>query len=289
MSDQKSSPKKKSIEWEKARWFILGAFVLFIAWPFITWGSLGIADWLFEGINFPETFRFGISGDMYGGLNALFAGLAFVGLIYTIFKQQDNFNEQFSEMRKDRVDSMVLNYTGLIRDSVKNLYVLYDMINIDKKESEGINVLKDYQRHFLTIESWFEGNIKRMPTDKEIGEEVALVSHYLVIMAPVASICYSALKKTICIIEDSQWDEDYRNILKNDLWMMVSQMPPNFLSLLYISLLMINKKDDVERVLQYFPSNIYKDDFVEKYLLISSFKSEVDMFNYVKSNIKFHP
>ena len=70
---------------------------------------------------------------------------------------------------------------------------------------------------------------------------------------------------------------------------MVSQMPPNFLSLLYISLLMINKKDDVERVLQYFPSNIYKDDFVEKYLLISSFKSEVDMFNYVKSNIKFHP
>lgn len=289
MSDKKSSSKKKSIEWEKARWFILGAFVLFIAWPFITWGSLGIADWLFEGINFPETSRFGISGDMYGGLNALFAGLAFVGLIYTIFKQQDNFNEQFSEMRKDRVDSMVLNYTGLIRDSVKNLYVLYDMINIDKKESEGINVLKDYQRHFLTIESWFEGNIKRMPTDKEIGEEVALVSHYLVIMAPVASTCYSALKKTICIIEDSQWDEDYRNILKNDLWMMVSQIPPNFLSLLYISMLMLNKKDDVERVFQYLSFNTYKDDFVEKYFYICSFKSENDMFNYVKSNIKFHP
>lgn len=289
MSDKKSSSKKKSIEWEKARWFILGAFVLFIAWTFITWGSLGIADWLFEGINFPETSRFGISGDMYGGLNALFAGLAFVGLIYTIFKQQDNFNEQFSEMRKDRVDSMVLNYTGLIRDSVKNLYVLYDMINIDKKESEGINVLKDYQRHFLTIESWFEGNIKRMPTDKEIGEEVALVSHYLVIMAPVASTCYSALKKTICIIEDSQWDEDYRNILKNDLWMMVSQIPPNFLSLLYISMLMLNKKDDVERVFQYLSFNTYKDDFVEKYFYICSFKSESDMFNYVKSNIKFHP
>ncbi len=289
MSDKKSSSKKKSIEWEKARWFILGAFVLFIAWPFITWGSLGIADWLFEGINFPETSRFGISGDMYGGLNALFAGLAFVGLIYTIFKQQDNFNEQFSEMRKDRVDSMVLNYTGLIRDSVKNLYVLYDMININKKESEGINVLKDYQRHFLTIESWFGGNIKRMPTDEEIDEEVALVAHYLIIMAPMASTCYSALKKTICIIEDSQWDEDYRNILKNDLWMMVSQIPPNFLSLLYISMLMLNKKDDVERVFQYLSFNTYKDDFVEKYFYICSFKSKSDMFNYVKSNIKFHP
>ena len=228
MSDQESSPKKKSIEWEKARWFILGAFVLFIAWPFITWGSLGIADWLFEGINFPETSRFGISGDMYGGLNALFAGLAFVGLIYTIFKQQDNFNEQFSEMRKDRVDSMVLNYTGLIRDSVKNLCVLYDIIGIDKKESEGINVLKDYQKHVFTIKSWFEGDIEKMPTDKKIDDEVTLVYHYSVIMAPVASTCYSALKKTICIIEDSQWDEDYRNILKNDLWMVVSQIPPMF-------------------------------------------------------------
>ena len=263
--------------------------VLFIAWPFITWISLGIADRLFEGINFPETSRFGISGDMYGGLNALFAGLAFVVLIYTIFEQQNDFNKQISEMRKDRVDSMVLNYTELIRDSVKNLCVLYDMIGIDKKESKGINVLKDYQRHFLTIKSWFEGNIEKMPTDKEIDEEVALVSHYSVIMAPVASTCYSALKKKICIIEDSQWDEDYRNILKNDLWMVVSQIPPNFLSLLYISLLMINKKDDVERVLQYFPSNIYKNDFVEKYLLISSFQSEDDMLNYVKSNIKFHP
>ena len=122
--------------------------VLFIAWPFITWISLGIADRLFEGINFPETSRFGISGDMYGGLNALFAGLAFVVLIYTIFEQQNDFNKQISEMRKDRVDSMVLNYTELIRDSVKNLCVLYDMIGIDKKESKGINVLKDYQRHF---------------------------------------------------------------------------------------------------------------------------------------------
>lgn len=98
--------------------------VLFIAWPFITWISLGIADRLFEGINFPETSRFGISGDMYGGLNALFAGLAFVVLIYTIFEQQNDFNKQISEMRKDRVDSMVLNYTELIRDSVK-IYMCY--------------------------------------------------------------------------------------------------------------------------------------------------------------------
>ena len=71
--------------------------------------------------------------------------------------------------------------------------------------------------------------------------------------------------------------------------MMVSQIPTNFLSLLYISMLMLNKKDDDERVFQYLSFNTYKDDFVEKYFYICSFKSESDMFNYVKSNIKFHP
>ena len=54
-------------------------------------------------------------------------------------------------------------------------------------------------------------------------------------------------------------------------------------------MLMLNKKDDVERVFQYLSFNTYKDDFVEKYFYICSFKSKSDMFNYVKSNIKFHP
>lgn len=42
------------------------------------------------------------------------------------------------------------------------------MIGIDKKESKGINVLKDYQRHFLTIKSWFEGNIEKCQQIKKL-------------------------------------------------------------------------------------------------------------------------
>ena len=102
MSDKKSSSKKKSIEWEKARWFILGASVLFIAWPFITWGSLSIADRLFEGINFPETSRFGISGDMYGGLNALFSGFALICFIYALHQQRLELQLQRRELSLQR-------------------------------------------------------------------------------------------------------------------------------------------------------------------------------------------
>ena len=76
--------------------------VLFIAWPFITWGSLGIADWLFEGINFPETSRFGISGDMYGGLNALFSGSAFICFIYALRQQRLELQLQRRELSLQR-------------------------------------------------------------------------------------------------------------------------------------------------------------------------------------------
>lgn len=267
MADQKFFSKKKHSE---KKWIliigIILVLVIFILWPL--WG---------------------MDNKMYEGLNALFAGLAFIGLVYTIFKQQDDFNEQISEMRKDRVDSMVLNYTGLIRDSVKNLYVLYDMIGANKKELKGIDVLKDYEKHFLTIKSWFKGDIKRMPTDEEIRNEVALVPHYSVIMVPVASTCYSALNKIICIIDDCQCDEYYRNLLKKDLWMIISPIPSTFLHFLYISLLMNYPKREVEKSLQYFPANIYKNDFVENYFNICLCKSEDDMFNYVKSNINIHP
>ncbi len=76
--------------------------VLFIAWPFITWISLGIADRLFEGINFPETSRFGISGDMYGGLNALFSGFAFICFIYALYQQRLELQLQRRELSLQR-------------------------------------------------------------------------------------------------------------------------------------------------------------------------------------------
>ena len=62
MADQESSPKKKRSKLNCMYGLLIIVSVLVIAWPFITWGSLGIADWLFEGINFPETSRF---GDVY--------------------------------------------------------------------------------------------------------------------------------------------------------------------------------------------------------------------------------
>ena len=102
MADQESSPKKKPSKRNCMYGLLIIVSVLFIAWPFITWGSLSIADRLFEGINFPETSRFGISGDMYGGLNALFSGFAFICFIYALHQQRLELQLQRRELSLQR-------------------------------------------------------------------------------------------------------------------------------------------------------------------------------------------
>ncbi len=112
MADQESSPKKKRSKRNCMYGLLIIVSVLFIAWPFITWGSLGIADWLFEGINFPETSRFGISGDMYGGLNALFSGSAFICFIYALRQQRLELQLQRRELSLQRRELRGRNYYG---------------------------------------------------------------------------------------------------------------------------------------------------------------------------------
>lgn len=102
MADHEHPSKKKRSKRNWMCYLLIIVSVLFVAWPFITWGILGIADRLFEGINFPETSRFGISGDMYGALNALFAGLAFVGFIYALRQQSLELQLQRRELSLQR-------------------------------------------------------------------------------------------------------------------------------------------------------------------------------------------
>src|SRR3989344_970672 len=50
----------------------------------------------------PEWAESGQFGDMFGGLNALFSGLAFFGVIYTIFLQREELGLQRKELELTR-------------------------------------------------------------------------------------------------------------------------------------------------------------------------------------------
>ncbi|ESS68928.1 hypothetical protein MGMO_141c00110 [Methyloglobulus morosus KoM1] len=59
-------------------------------------------DWIFLVYIFPEWQERGQFGDMFGSVNSLFSGLAFGGVIYTIFLQRQELALQRKELELTR-------------------------------------------------------------------------------------------------------------------------------------------------------------------------------------------
>lgn len=81
-------------------------------WPIFTIGALVLILWLlnlFIGIYFYEIAEAGQRGDMFGAVNALFSGMAFVGVFYAIIIQRN-------EVKIARLD---IKYTKKILDEQK--------------------------------------------------------------------------------------------------------------------------------------------------------------------------
>ena len=89
-----AEPQPKKAWWrEHATHLVAGvAFLLVIGLWAGTWSWVG---------TWPTTER-GIFGDMFGSVNALFSGLAFVGLIYAILLQRQELKLQREELKSTR-------------------------------------------------------------------------------------------------------------------------------------------------------------------------------------------
>ena len=70
--------------------------------PFIGLGLLILVLWVSSGSLLYSDPNRGTFGDMFGAINALFSGLAFAGLIFTILLQRDELVEQRRELRHAR-------------------------------------------------------------------------------------------------------------------------------------------------------------------------------------------
>lgn len=64
--------------------------------------AIFVLYFLLVSINHPTMESRGQFGDMFGGLNALFSGLAFLGLVYTIWLQRTELSLQREELELTR-------------------------------------------------------------------------------------------------------------------------------------------------------------------------------------------
>lgn len=79
----------------KNGWGVLVAAVITV---FVLWGLNWFLLWLYGG----ESDKRGQFGDMFGSVNALFSGLAFAFLIYTIWLQREELTLQREELKLQR-------------------------------------------------------------------------------------------------------------------------------------------------------------------------------------------
>lgn len=89
----------KSVESEKIKYrYLVGAIVIVVTLWIFTFSSFIWGDkFSFIAVGDRGTF-----GDMFGGLNALFSGLAFAGIIFTIYMQRKELALQREELKLTR-------------------------------------------------------------------------------------------------------------------------------------------------------------------------------------------
>ena len=75
-------------------WLSLGGLIVLLVTVFVVWLLYGLAAY-----NFPKSLeKSGQTGDMFGGITALFSGLAFAGLVFTLFVQKKELQYQREEL-----------------------------------------------------------------------------------------------------------------------------------------------------------------------------------------------
>ncbi|MEY8748605.1 hypothetical protein AB9M62_57130 [Bacillales bacterium AN1005] len=87
----------------RKRGLVIAVIVVLVSW---------LSTWIFipmlykESANNEVNISAGTFGDMFGGVNALFSGLAFVGLIYTILVQREELQEtrRATEMQTEELE-----------------------------------------------------------------------------------------------------------------------------------------------------------------------------------------
>ena len=136
---------------EKVRWWpwFIGVIILWAVYLFIIWIS-----------NWPLEKNKGEFGDTFGALNALFAGLAFAGVIYAILLQQRELKLQREELelqRKELEDTRVE-----IRGQKEQLAAQNQTLQHQNFESSFFQL--------LTMHSEIVNSMKT-PSDKPSGRE----------------------------------------------------------------------------------------------------------------------
>jgi hypothetical protein len=126
-------------------WLSLGGLVLLLLTVFVVWLTYGIAAY-----TMPETLeKSGQTGDMFGGITALFSGLAFAGLVFTLFVQKKELQYQREEL--GHLVEEQRQTKGHLKDQATHLKSQSDFIERQIFENSFFQLLSTYSQFVSQI------------------------------------------------------------------------------------------------------------------------------------------
>lgn len=152
----------------KKPWVLILSIVLGILIVYVVYFSFLYAG--LNGLNDKEPLvgvRAGTFGDSFGVLNALFSGMAFSGVLITIFLQRQDLVSNQNDMSRQREESQFYNILKLQQDVVGS----FDLVKKYGHERQTIAVGRDCFRE------WYKTFSSRYENLYFEGDEIAKLSN----------------------------------------------------------------------------------------------------------------
>ncbi len=111
--------------------FLLGSIVFVLV--------IGVIYWIVVDSFLQSCLpNMGLFGDSFGALNAIFTGLAFAGVIYTMILQKDEIQKQEESNRQERLDAS--------NDRFTNSF--FNILSIQSRQLENLGYYKRYSKFY---------------------------------------------------------------------------------------------------------------------------------------------
>lgn len=132
----------------KGMWLLVGAIFVVGLWfltPWLAYDVIGLCE--------EQAGQF---GDMFGAVNALFSGLAFAGLLFTIYLQRKEIVESRKDFSKERFETTFFSMLALHNEMVSKLRVFTTLTSNGREFAEGREIFekrmyKDLREHLRRL------------------------------------------------------------------------------------------------------------------------------------------
>lgn len=252
-------PKEKNSSNEILKWVKWALLIVLILW----------------GLNFLALLLSnndrGVFGDMFGGVNALFSGLAFAGIIITIYMQKKELSLQREELKETR-----------------EVFELQSTIMKDQQnDNTFFNLLSNHRQ---LVESFKTGRSKRIGKSKMFSRSnsiIEVVSGYEVLKSVSDSwyahfMNYSSMYNTGRILDLGVGSKDPIKIMKEDIdtWSL-------FEELCHIHSFINNRFDDEKQA--FYTSTLWKNlSYDEKFIFESIYANFSHSIEDIKHDIQLY-